>query len=232
MVLQPGRKIVREGAEREVVYTREQWELLRRKRELAIRVLSKARELGIVGGGVHGSVARGDVSYKSDIDVFFVRIVPIPLIEVFRDTIEEVSCVKDVKLIQPCPGRALKLYIHLDGNVSVSFPVTPLSKTEYEFYRFGGAIDLDELLKGKRVPGVNKKLLMIEPTSFGHMEYPIVGREWIAAQKLGISIDTVMERVRVLTRRSEVGRTGVYIEIDVKGSLAEAVKKAVKRSWL
>ena len=223
------RRIAREGAEREVVYSIDQWKILERKRKLAIKVLSEASRLGIVGGGVHGSVARGDVGDKSDIDLFFVRVVPISLIEVFRDSIDRVAGVREVELIQACPGKALKLYLYLDENISVSFPVTPLSKTEYEFYRFGGAVSLKELLEGRRAPGVNKKLLMIEPTPKGHVEYPIVGREGVIARKLGISVETVLERVRVLTRREEIGRTGVYIKLDVGESLAEAIRVALRR---
>ncbi|MEM1921670.1 MAG: DNA polymerase subunit beta, partial [Desulfurococcaceae archaeon] len=35
------------------------------------------------------------------------------------------------------------------------------------------------------------------------------------ASKLGISIETVLERIRVLSRRDEIGRTGVYVKYEL-----------------
>ncbi|MCK4313733.1 DNA polymerase subunit beta, partial [Candidatus Bathyarchaeota archaeon] len=40
----------------------------------------------------------------------------------------------------------------------------------------------------------------------------IVGREDYVAKLLGISVETVFDRVHALSRRNEVGRTGVFIE--------------------
>jgi len=54
--------------------------------------------------------------------------------------------------------------------------------------------------------------MLIEPTQKGHVESTIVGQEETIASLLGISVDTVRERVRTLLRRDEVGRTGVFIE--------------------
>ncbi len=53
---------------------------------------------------------------------------------------------------------------------------------------------------------------MIEPTLKGHVESNVVGREEAVADLLGISLNTVLDRVHALLRRDEVGRTGVFIE--------------------
>jgi len=39
-----------------------------------------------------------------------------------------------------------------------------------------------------------------------------VGREEAVASLLGISVNTVRDRVRALLRRDKIGRTGVFIE--------------------
>jgi hypothetical protein len=46
----------------------------------------------------------------------------------------------------------------------------------------------------------------------GHKESTVLGREEQAARILGVSVETVMDRVHALTRRDHVGRTGVFIE--------------------
>jgi predicted nucleotidyltransferase len=63
-----------------------------------------------------------------------------------------------------------------------------------------------------RIVGVDKRLMLIEPTPQGHVESNVVGREEIAAGKLQISVDTVLDRTRALMRRDKVGRTGRFIE--------------------
>jgi hypothetical protein len=61
-----------------------------------------------------------------------------------------------------------------------------------------------------RTPGVDKRLVLIEPTEKGHVESPIIGREAEVSKLLNINLRTVQERVQVLTRRGRVGRTGVF----------------------
>jgi predicted nucleotidyltransferase len=116
----------------------------------------------------------------------------------------------------------------------VSFPLAKLSKTEYEFYYFGGAVTFRELREGKRVPGVDKRLMLIEPTPEGHRESPVIGREAIVAKIVGVSLETVLERVRVLSRRDEIGRTGVFVKIELEPweSIEEAVRDIARRNPL
>jgi predicted nucleotidyltransferase len=54
--------------------------------------------------------------------------------------------------------------------------------------------------------------MLIEPTEKGHIESSIIGREERVAKILEISVDTVLNRVRILLRRDSVGRTGLFIE--------------------
>jgi hypothetical protein len=82
---------------------------------------------------------------------------------------------------------------------------------EEEFYRWGGLIDSTGVRNNTRTSGVDKRLLLIEPTSTGHIEQGVIGREQEVAKKLDVSIGIAEERVRVLTRRDNVGRTGVYL---------------------
>jgi predicted nucleotidyltransferase len=159
---------------------------------------------------VHGSIARGDVSEMSDIDIFL----PEPPSSFSIETALERSGFQGYQrtIIQATPLYALKGYIALDHQTGLSFPLVKLRPVEKEFYRFGGEASLSELKKEKRVAGVDKRLMLIEPTAEGHVETAVVGHEEMAANLLGVSLNTVLDRVRALIRRDEVGRTGVFIE--------------------
>jgi uncharacterized protein len=54
--------------------------------------------------------------------------------------------------------------------------------------------------------------MLIEPSPKGHMESCVVGKEEFAAKVLGISAETVQDRVRTLLKRDSVGRTGVFVK--------------------
>jgi predicted nucleotidyltransferase len=83
---------------------------------------------------------------------------------------------------------------------------------ELEFYRFGGAVGLDSIKNELRVPGVDKRLMLIEPTPEGHVETPLSDLSpGVVAKKVNVSQQIVEERLRVLERRADVGRTGVYL---------------------
>jgi predicted nucleotidyltransferase len=153
---------------------------------------------------VHGSVARGDVSDSSDIDIIISQPVSSYRLElVLGPPLHR-------ELVQATPSMVLKGHIHLDGDVVVSFPMFKLRSREEEFYRWGGALDSNALSADDRTLGVDKRLVLIEPTDDGHIESGVIGHEHNVAKKLGVSLDIARERVRVLTRREAVGRTGVY----------------------
>ncbi|NIW14760.1 MAG: hypothetical protein GWN31_12720 [Candidatus Thorarchaeota archaeon] len=114
--------------------------------------------------------------------------------------------------MQATPFYAVKGYIELDEQRCVSFPLVKLRNVERDFYRFSGEASLSTLKEDIRVSGVDKRLMLIEPTLRGHTESSIVGREETVAHILGISLNTVLDRVHALLRRDEVGRTGVFIK--------------------
>jgi hypothetical protein len=87
-----------------------------------------------------------------------------------------------------------------------------LRKVEREFYSFGGKVNLTNLLSKIRVCGVDKNLMMIEPTKTGHIEQSIMDLENYTAKMLGISTQTVLDRVNTLKKRKKSGRTGVFIK--------------------
>ncbi|MBS3815868.1 MAG: nucleotidyltransferase, partial [Hadesarchaea archaeon] len=105
-----------------------------------------------------------------------------------------------------------KAHIDLGDNELITIPLLEPKKLESEFYQFGGAIGLNEIKNEERASGVDKRLVLVEPTEKGHLESQVIGREGEVAKKLGVSIEIVEERVQVLTRRNEIGRTGVFLK--------------------
>ena len=159
---------------------------------------------------VYGSIARGDVSETSDIDVYL----PTPPSPTIIEATLESHGIKwnSREIVQATPSYAAKAYIYLDDLKSYSFPLVPLRPSEEDFTGFAGRIDYDQLREDMRVPGVNKDLVFIEPNDSGHIETPIRGIEGIVAKKLGVDTRIVYQRQRTLERREKVGRTGVYIK--------------------
>ena len=86
---------------------------------------------------------------------------------------------------------------------------------ELEFYKFAGYLEIDALKANTRTPGCSKQLLLIEPTERGHIEASIIHREAEVAKIVGISIDIVRERLRVLKRREKIGRTGIVLTVQL-----------------
>jgi hypothetical protein len=209
---------------REVKYVAERWDLLKEFRQKAMRIMD-AMEMFRLESIVHGSIARGDVNKKSDIDVFITRQ---PSSFIVETALEKAGIAVNRRLIvQATPTYAMKAYIEVDENTSVSFPLMKMRKVEREFYKFGGEVSLKELKEGLRLCGVDKRLMLIEPTENGHKESTIVGCEDQVAKLLGISVETVLDRVHALLRRDEVGRTGVFIEKELSGD--ETFEMALKR---
>ncbi len=193
----------------EVLYDGERWSLLKALRGEAVEMMRPLAERHI-GALVYGSIARGDVSPTSDIDIF----IPSPPAPSILEALIEGAgyTVESREIIQATPSYAAKGYIYIDERRCYSFPLMPMRPVEREFYRFAGSITYEELRRDLRVPGVDKRLMLIEPTEFGHRETSIIGREGYVARLLGVSVSTVLDRVRTLTRRREIGRTGVYVK--------------------
>ena len=209
---------------KEVVYSGERWALLEALREKAVRIM-RALEVFRLRGLVHGSVARGDVNVNSDVDVFIAELPSSFLVETALER-AGVS-VNSRLLVQATPNYAMKAHIEVDSKLSVSFPLMRMRRVEREFYRFGGKVNLQQLKTGVRSAGVDKRLLLIEPTEKGHVESSIIGREEQAAKRLGVSAETVLDRVHALLKRDEVGRTGVFVKKELASD--ETFELALKR---
>jgi len=196
----------------EVVYSEKHWKLLNNLRARAAEVMV-ALSRSHIHSVTHGSIARGDVSARSDVDVFIPEMTSSFAIET---ALERAGFpISRRVLVQATPTYSLKGFIEIDDRRCVSFSLSRLRKTEREFYRFGGEAVLQTLKENTRVPGVDKRLMLIEPTASGHVESSVIANEEIVASILGISVDTVLNRVHVLLRRDKVGRTGLFIERDL-----------------
>jgi predicted nucleotidyltransferase len=208
----------------EVAYNSERWSLLAQFRQKAQNLVSVlcARHMQAI---VHGSIARGDVNADSDIDLF----VPNPPSSfVIETALEQANIAFANRLvIQATPAYAMKAYIEVDSATTVSFPLMKMRRVEREFYRFSGEVNLAQLNEGLRVAGVDKRLMLIEPTKVGHMESSIVGCEEQASKTLGVAVETVLDRVRALKKRDVVGRTGVFVKKEL--SPDETFELALKR---
>lgn len=209
---------------KEVVYTNEKWRLLEELRTKAVRLMEALEKFNLESI-VHGSIARGDITEKSDVDVFIPNQPSSFLVET---SLESAGIpVNRRVVVQATPTYAMKAYIEIDEKTSVSFPLMKMRKVEREFYRFSGEATLKDLRAGLRFPGVDKRLMLIEPTEKGHIESTIVGCEEQVAKLLGISVETVLDRVHALLKRDEVGRTGVFIEREL--AEGETFEHALKK---
>lgn len=208
----------------EVVYDRKRWDLLKELRSNTIQIMNALDKFHLYSI-VHGSIARGDVSEKSDIDVFLPDA---PSSFIIESALENADfSINQRVIVQATPLYAVKGYIKIDEQKCVSFPLLKLRPSERFFYKFGGEATLEILGDNARVLGVDKRLMLIEPTQEGHVESTVIGQEEKVARLLGISVDTVRERVHTLLRRDEVGRTGVFIEKEL--SPDETFELALKK---
>jgi predicted nucleotidyltransferase len=208
----------------DVVYSDKRWRLLEELRNKSIEIMELLEEVSL-NSIVHGSIARGDVSAKSDIDVFISNPPSSFLIESALGRAG--LSINRRTFVQATPSYAAKGYIELDSHRVVSFPLMKLRQVERDFYRFGGQATLETLRGSQRVMGVDKRLMLIEPTTYGHVENGIVGREPNVAKLLNVSVETVLDRVHALLRRDAIGRTGVFMERELLP--AETFEMALKQ---
>jgi predicted nucleotidyltransferase len=187
-----------------VRYAPERFKVLLQKRRRA-QAFVKALPAGT---RVFGSVARGDVRAASDIDLEVPYGVRSFVVEVALAAMDDPWTSRS--LAQATPNSVVKALWQF-GETTVALPLTPPTPIEEGFVRFGGALDLDGLLEGARVPGVDKRLLLIEPTREGHIESSVAERANEAARILQVGKDVIEGRIRVLRRRSSTGRTGIYL---------------------
>jgi predicted nucleotidyltransferase len=198
---------------KEIEYSKKHWILLNELRDKANRIML-ALEASRLQSVTYGSIARGDVTSHSDVDVFVGEVQSSFLVE---STIEKAGFKICKRLaVQATPNYAMKANLEIDDTVSVSFPLMPMRRVEREFYIFGGIITLKQIKDKLRVKGIDKRLMLIEPTEKGHVESSIIGKEEQVASDLGISCETVSDRMRTLLRRNAVGRTGVFVKKELR----------------
>ena len=202
-------KPTKHGDFNEVTYSSARWAMLKELRGKAVGVM-EALEMFHLQSLTHGSIARGDVKLGSDVDVFIPEVQNSFLVET---ALEKAKIPVNSRLIvQATPSYAMKAHIEIDEKTTVSFPLMEMRRVEREFYRFGGEVNLNQLKADVRVAGVDKRLMLIEPTEKGHVESSVVGREEFTAKILGIAAETVLDRVHALLKRDAVGRTGVFVK--------------------
>ncbi|MFX1298895.1 MAG: nucleotidyltransferase domain-containing protein [Promethearchaeota archaeon] len=201
-------KVAKEYLEKEQEYGSDHWNWFYKLRKIGIIVL---KALKIFSPLLHGSIARGDITRTSDIDIIIPSQVKEFQISIAMSSLDYEPIERWI--VQATPLSAIKGVLIYTPTLSITFPLIPFYPREYEFYYFGGALSFDEISQNmdKRVQGINKQLLFIEPTEKGHKEYRITAENAnIIAKILNISIDTILERIRVLKRRDKVGRTGIF----------------------
>ncbi len=194
------------GNRSEVFYDAERWRILEEKREIAKKIMEVLKSNGI-DSIIYGSIARGDVKKDSDVDIFIPYNIPSYRIEL---ALQEFKIVER-RIVQATPNYAIKGEIVIE-NANISFPLVKMKDRELDFYRFGGALTFEEVKKGLRSIGVDKRLMLIIPRNYGHLEIPLNEIDKSeAADILKVSVEIIEERMRVLEKRREIGRTGIFL---------------------
>jgi len=211
-----------------IVYSERDWLLLEEKRNIAYKLLEIFFKEGFYPL-VYGSIARGNIHETSDIDIIFLKEIPPFQIEYILNKNGYSNFFREI--IMATPSDSLKLYIYLSELESISLPLSKLDTNGIEFYNFGGKLNFNHLRSGLRVAGIDKRLVLIRPNSLGHEEISIIGNEAIFAKELGININIILERERVLLRREKYGRTGVFLKekIQINETTEGVIKKLVNR---
>lgn len=193
----------------EIVYDEEHWQLFEELRKRALELMEVLVKRGL-NPILYGSVARGDVRKGSDVDVFVPHVVPSYKIELALREAKLEPVNREIAVATP--WQLPKAHIYVEEDRLITFPLVKPKQLEVEFYYFGGAASSEQVKQAVRVPGVDKRLMLIEPTPQGHVEGPVMGKEAEVAKRVGVGLDIVRERVQVLTRRENVGRTGIFIK--------------------
>jgi len=207
-----------------VKYSENRLKLLQQKRERSKSLLEMFVKEGL-NPFIFGSIARGDVHNDSDIDIVLLQSIAPYQIEIILDKNGFNNYFREI--IMATPADTLKLYIYLNELESITVPLSKFNKKSREFYDFGGKINLNHIKNNIRVPGIDKRLVLIQPISDGHEEYSIIGNEHLAAKQLNVSIDLINERKRVLLKREKFGKTGVFLKRSI--SIRETTELVLKK---
>ena len=211
-----------------VTYSENHLKLFHHKRERSKLLLEMFDKEGL-NPFIYGSIARGDVHNESDIDIVLLQSIASYQIEIILEKNGFINYFREI--IMATPADTLKLYIYLNELESITIPLSKFDKKSREFYDFGGKINLNQIKNSIRVPGIDKRLVFIQPISDGHEEYSIIGNEHLAAKQLNVSIDLINERRRVLLKREKFGRTGVFLKrsIEMNETTEDVLKKLANK---
>ena len=216
-------KITPSSGIQKISYTKNQWAHLTNLRKQTTKIMALLIPLNPI---VHGSVARGDVTSTSDIDIMIPHQVSEYQVQIPLDELD--LTIEKRLILQATPLAAIKAHLVYTDNVTISFPLVPLYPREIEFYNFGGALNYSNLVEDVRVPGISKALQLITPTATGHLASDVMGASLgKMAKTLNISPATIQERIRVLQRRDKLGRTGVFLreELSFEESFGQALNR-------
>ncbi|MHA2091437.1 MAG: nucleotidyltransferase domain-containing protein [Candidatus Kariarchaeaceae archaeon] len=192
-----------------VIYDTQQWTYLKQKRAVGVVLLQAFHEFPVEVAS-YGSVARGDVSATSDIDIVIFD--PLPSFQIER-LIEEVEPpILERRIVMATPNHAIKGQITIERGITISFPLIKFTQRERDFYTFAGKLDYSQLIRKERVVGVDKRLMLIQPNPQGHRERALTSVTLKELVRLGFPQRLIEERKRVLTRRNQIGRTGVFLD--------------------
>ena len=180
------------------------WELFHQLRYEGFKIQQKLPILSYI----YCSLARGDVHSKSDIDIILFDAIPSYQVELNLTY-------QSREIVQATPNALIKAHIHITSLLTITFPMVNMTEMEIDFYRYSGCVNSDLCNSNGRVPGVSKRLILIEPIEKGHIERSLLDAPHESSKILGVSPDIIQERIRVLTRRDKMGRTGVFLRADV-----------------
>ncbi len=202
----PREKVIRDVGREFHHYNDEERNLLSHFRKKTIHVLENL-EYNKIKAFVHGSVARGDVNSSSDIDVH----IPIQIPSFKLDLIDDFKFASR-RIMMGTPNSTIRGLLSVHDNLTISFPLSAPTEREDEFYLFSGLLYLEDLLLNKRTAGVTKQLLLVEPENDGYWISSLKAYKKKAIQLLSISQRMIDERIRVLSRRDKIGRTGLLVD--------------------
>ncbi|MFX1405517.1 MAG: nucleotidyltransferase domain-containing protein [Promethearchaeota archaeon] len=207
-----------------VFFTKSDWNLLNQKRKASLRLLNLFENEGIKAF-IFGSIARGDVHQDSDIDIIIPQLIPSYQIEYILQKNGFSNYHREI--VMATPNDSVKLYIYLSELESITLPLSRFDKKSMEFYDFGGKLDIKGLKSNDRIPGIDKRLVLIKPNPKGYDEYSVIGNEHLVAKEINVSIETILDRKKVLLRREKHGKTGVFLkrQLSINESTEEVLKK-------
>ena len=225
----PRLKVKRNIEPKEVVYSNDHWELLWFIRTKGEKILECLQKHGMTGY-IYGSPARGDVHEGSDIDIFIYE-----KVSSFKIDLALMECGLSIsmkEIVLPTPNETIKGIFYLSDQISITTRLTRFLRKGFDFYKFAGCVNLEQIRKKERVAGVNKALVVIEPKEYGHVEYSLIGNEHKAKQILGVDEEIINQRSRVLQKRDKIGRTGILFSqiFDPEVSLEDELQKIAKRN--